>query len=242
LKSTVKKLLQRLLGFDRYLRVFAKYKVRTLRSDRNEGDFFIFLSLLEGKGLLLDIGANLGIMTWHLLNRFKHAEIWAFEPIPENHKVLKTITRKFHSDRFRIFSTALGAAPGTTKMVMPEIDDVQMQGLSHVVHDSIAGFDDGKSYQVEVTTLDQLVEADKKVEGIKLDVENFEYYVLKGGQKLIERDKPIIYTELWDNENRQKCMEFLKDKGYTVYYSNSKGLKPFENSDYKGQNFFFLPD
>ena len=45
-----------------------------------------------------------------------------------------------------------------------------------------------------------------------MDVENFEIHVLKGATHLIERCKPLIYIELWDNENRKACMQFLKIK------------------------------
>ena len=48
---------------------------------------------------------------------------------------------------------------------------------------------------------------DKKIGAIKMDVENFEYFVLEGGKELIKKHKPIIYTELWENQNREKCFQ-----------------------------------
>lgn len=221
--------------------MFARYKILTLRKDTKEGDFFIFMSLLKDEGLILDIGANLGIMSWHLLNTFKRAEIWAFEPIPENNAVLRTVTKNFDSARFRIFDFALGDKPGCTKMVLPEVNEVKMQGLSHVVHESIDDFNKGKQYEVQIDTLDNLVPDTIRVEGIKLDVENFEYFVLKGGEVIIDRDKPVIYTELWDNVNRTKCLDFIRSKGYLVKYYNGKNLELFTPEKYKGQNFFFIP-
>lgn len=230
-----------MLGFKTYLTLFARYKILTLRRDAKEGDFFIFMSLLKDDGLILDIGANLGIMSWHLLHKFKRAEIWAFEPIPENNRVLRTVTERFQSDRFRIFDIAVGDKPGSTKMVLPEVDEVKMQGLSHVVHESIDDFNTGKQYEVEINTLDNIVPNSKRVVGIKLDVENFEYFVLKGGERIIDSDKPLIYTELWDNENRIKCLEFIRSKGYTVKYYNGKNLEDYSPEKYRGQNFFFIP-
>lgn len=241
LKNALKKLLQRLLGFKTYLKVFARYKIRTLRKDSKEGDFFKFMSLLKDEGLILDIGANLGIMSWHLLSHFQKAEIWAFEPIPENSLVLEAMTEKFQSERFRIYTLALGAEPGRTKMVLPEVDEVKMQGLSHVMHSSIDEFNTGKYYEVEIDTLDNIIGHDKRVQGIKLDVENFEYFVLSGGKEMIRRDKPIIYTELWDNTNRQKCLQLMREMGYAVKYFDGKNLEAFSPEKYAGQNFFFLP-
>lgn len=242
MKNTVKRILQQLLGFNTYLKIFARYKIFTLKSDKNEGDFFAFMSLLKDEGLILDIGANLGIMTWHLLKKFPNAEIWAFEPIPENSKILHTVTGKIKHNRFKIFDFALGDNAGTAKMVLPNVSKVKMQGLSHVVHDSIDEFNQGDFYEVQIETLDNLIDSNKKVQGIKLDVENFEYFVLKGGEKLIERDKPIIYTELWDNENRDKCLSFIKSKGYSIKFHNGSKLVDFSPEKYTGQNFFFIPN
>lgn len=234
--------MQSLLGFNTYLKLFAKYKIITLKRDKNEGDFFVFIDLLKDEGLILDIGANLGIMTWHLLKSFKMAKIWAFEPIPDNNRILRSVTKRFKSERYKIFDVALGENPGRAKMVLPNVDRVKMQGLSHVVHESITEFNEGDFYEVDIETIDRLIEPDLKVQGIKLDVENFEYFVLKGGEKIIDRDKPIIYTELWDNNNRQKCFDFILKKNYAIKVMDKNDLIDYNENAYNGQNFFFIPN
>ena len=233
--------MQKTLGFDNYLKIFARFKVNTLKHDGKEGDFFVFMKLLKDEGTILDIGANLGIMTWHLLSYFKKAQIWAFEPIPDNLAVLKATTAEVAEDRLKIFNKALGEEKGKLKMVLPRVENVKMQGLSHVVHETITEFNEGDFYEVDVEKLDNLVEKDLRVSGIKIDVENFEYFVLKGGQEMIKENKPIIYSELWDNENRYKCFEFLESLGYETYFRNGTGLKLLKGNSYAGQNFFFIP-
>lgn len=240
MKNAIKRLLQSILGFDNYLIVFARYKVRALKFDKKERDFFTFLNIVPDEGVILDIGANLGIMTWHMVRHFKQAQIWAFEPIPDNLRVLRNMLAGTDENRYRIFETALGARKGYTKMVLPEIDKVHMQGLSHVLHDSIDDFNDGRHYKVEMDTLDNLIPEDQVISGIKLDVENFEYFVLLGGRALIDRDHPVIYTELWDNENRYQCIEFLESLGYQTKVCAGKKLVKYEKGAFKGQNFFFV--
>ena len=41
MKNAIKYILQKVLGYQRYLFVFAKYKIRNLKSDKKEGDFFV---------------------------------------------------------------------------------------------------------------------------------------------------------------------------------------------------------
>jgi hypothetical protein len=78
------------------------------------------------------------------------------------------------------------------------------------------------------------------VQGIKLDVENFEYFVLLGGKQLIERSQPVIYTELWDNENRQLCFEFFNALNYSAHVVVENRLVEFDKAIHTHQNFIFL--
>jgi hypothetical protein len=80
------------------------------------------------------------------------------------------------------------------------------------------------------------------VQGIKIDVENFEYYALMGGKRIIETNHPIIYAELWDNENRKKCIELLGQMNYNINVIDNNKLVPYNDKKHKGQNFIFLPN
>jgi tRNA G46 methylase TrmB len=103
LKNTIKYLFQRLLGYPRYLVWFAHYKIHTLRKDNQEKDFFYFLSLIQPeKGAILDVGANIGIMTYHLSKEFPSNLIYAFEPIPSNIQALNTIIERYELSNVRL--------------------------------------------------------------------------------------------------------------------------------------------
>jgi hypothetical protein len=77
---------------------------------------------------------------------------------------------------------------------------------------------------------------------MKIDVENYEYYVLKGAEMLVEKNKPVIYCELWENENRKKCFSFLNNLGYSAFILHKKELVPFNDQKHHKHNFFFRPD
>jgi FkbM family methyltransferase len=239
-KNTTKYILQKVLGFQFYLYVFSLFKIRTLHSDSNERDFFHFLSLLkDGEGSVLDIGANIGIMTVHLGQKLPHSVIHAFEPMPTNVSVLKRIIAKFNLKSVQLHEIALGDTVGSVKMILPENGKTKMQGLSHVKHDSITEWNEGEEFEVPLNTLDNVLQTEK-VQGIKIDVENFEYYALKGAVQILEKDHPIIYAELWDNENRRNCFELLKGLSYHTFVVKDHQLVPFDESMHKGQNFIFL--
>ncbi len=240
MKNRIKYLLQRLLGFKTYLYVFALFKIRTLKADAKEKDFFHFLSLLEdGKGAVLDIGANIGIMTVHLAKKVPNSVIHAFEPIPDNLSVLRKITRQYGISGVRIYETALGDHQGEVKMVLPKNGKTLMQGLSHVKHESISQTTVGEEYAVQLNTLDNILNGEP-IQGIKIDIENFEYFALKGGKRILEKNKPLIYAELWDNENRTQCMGLLSGLNYRTFVIENGKLTPFLKEKHQHQNFIFI--
>ena len=245
MKHLAKKFLQTMLGFDKYLFLFSVYVIYTLRWNRNERDFLHFLGMLPNEGTVLDIGANIGIMTVHFCRRLPQARVLAFEPIPDNIKALRLVIDFFKLKNVEIFETALGNYDGEVDMVMPVLDSLPMQGLSHVMHESIPDHNEGWKFRTTIKKLDSigaLFENGLSLKAIKIDVENFEYFVLEGAEKLITRHHPVIYAELWENENRSKCFDFLQALNYNIMVLNQGKLELFDAYEHKTQNFFFIPN
>lgn len=242
MKNAIKYLLQKILGFRSYLFVFSLFKIYTLRKDKKENDFFCFLKMIPDNSIVLDIGANIGIMTVHLAKRIKNVEVFSFEPIPYNVSILNRVIRFFKLENVRVFEFALGNEDGYAEMIMPVINAVKMQGLSHVVHSSITENNHGESFKIKIRKLDSLEELknqSKKVSAIKMDVENFEFFVLEGGKGLLKQHQPLIYIELWENQNREKCFELIKNLGYDIYVTDKMQTKLFDKELHKTQNFIF---
>ena len=243
MKNVIKYFLQRLLGFKRYLTVFSVFKVYTLKWDKNENAFLHFISMLPNQGVLLDIGANIGVMSVIAAKKLDKVKVFAFEPIPNNLVVLKSTLAYFNIPNVTVFDTALGNETGTIEMVMPVENNVKMQGVSHVVHSSISEHNKGDKFTVSVKRLDDILEIKHTplpIMAIKIDVENYEYFVLDGARQLLQTNKPIIYIELWENKNRQKCFELLQELGYSIKVLVGKSLLSYDKNVHTTQNFFFV--
>ncbi|MFI5148436.1 MAG: FkbM family methyltransferase, partial [Bacteroidia bacterium] len=216
------------------------YKINTLKQDKKEGDFFVFLNMLPAGGTVLDIGANIGIMTVHLAMD-QERTVLAVEPMPHNLKTLYRIIDHYKLKNVKVLECALGNTEGFTEMVMPKVGGVRMQGLSHVVHESIEENNEGDKVKVPMHKPDAIPEIlnSGKITGIKMDVENFESFVLEGTVETLRKHKPVLYIELWDNENRRKCFDLLKSLGYRTYVVENGKLVAYERQI--KQNFIFLP-
>jgi FkbM family methyltransferase len=245
MKTFVKYILQKILGMKTYLYVFAWFVIIKLKWDRKEKDFFHFLNLFPDEGVILDLGANIGVTSYHLSKRFPKSTIFSFEPLTLNMDTLKHIKKRFNLDNVKEFQVAVGDKPGTLEMVMPVINNVPMHGLSHVIHDDNPENNNGFRYHVPVVRLDdfaELKQPGKRITALKIDVENFEYYALKGAEKIITENQPVIYCELWENNNRKKCIEFLNKLNYSAFILYKKELLPVEKTSVNKHNFFFMPN
>jgi tRNA1(Val) A37 N6-methylase TrmN6 len=115
IKAKIKLLLHSILGFERFLYYFSLFKIRTLRSDKNEKDIFLFTEKINeqnSEGIVLDIGANIGIMTGAIAQNTK-AYIHAFEPLPLNSKIFERVVEKLKlTERVTLHKMALGNTEG----------------------------------------------------------------------------------------------------------------------------------
>lgn len=244
MKNSIKVFLQKLLGFDTYLFLFSIYIINTLKWNKKERDFVFFRNMISDNGIILDIGANIGAMAVHLARTHKNASIYAFEPIPNNFITIKRIIRRYKINNITLIESALGDETGTIEMVMPMQKSAKLQGLSHVLHQSITENNEGEKFLTPITTLDNFFiekNIEKPITAIKMDVENFEYFVLNGSKEILKKYKPVIYCELWENKNREDCFSLLKELGYETRVLHRKKLCTFDSSIDKTQNFFFIP-
>lgn len=241
LKSTIKLLLQKVLGLKTYLFVFS---LLTIQRMKHEEEFLLFNEMIEDGGIVLDIGANIGIMTTLIARKLRNSKVYAFEPIPENIKTIRKVIEHYKLDNVVIYEAALGEESGELRMVMPVINNVKMQGLSHVLDESAlpGDNDSGTIYSVPVHRLDDIMalRSGTRITAIKIDVENFEYQVLKGGEEVLKKHRPIIYCELWDNEKKYITIDYLNTLGYKAKIYEDKQLVDYKKQ--KALNFFFLPE
>lgn len=239
MKNLIKYLLQKILGYQTYLYTFAKYKIRNIESDKKEKDFFVFMDQIDKSGILLDVGANIGIMTYHLCKRFTDRKVMAIEPMPSNLEVLMKVIEKYDLENAELIPMAVGNEHDQEiKMILPKQGKVKMQGLAHVKHDSITEWNEGEEYTVMSDTLDNLTSGEK-IAGIKMDIENFEFFALEGATRILTEDKPVVYLELWENDNRDQCFDLLEKLGYQAYVSTEAGLKAYDPQIHQKQNFIF---
>lgn len=239
MKRAIQWVLQQMLGSKRYLCWLARWQLFTRQYLFRDKEFLHFLSLIPESGIVGDIGANLGITAVNIAKNKPSCKIVAFEPVPMNFYCCKELVTKMQANNVVLYELALADCPGQLMMMIPEERGVMMHGLSKVVETPA---NNTHMLDVRALSLDEIPEftLPNQVVALKIDVENFEWYVLQGAVGVIAAQKPIIFCEVWNTIRRELTFDLMRKLGYDIWVFDGKKLVPFE--DQQALNFFFLPN
>jgi FkbM family methyltransferase len=151
-----------------------------------------------------DVGANAGFFS--LLGARcvgQLGSVIAVEPLPRNLLFLERHVRLNRIKNVTIEKKALGDIIGTTRF---------SDGGS-----AISRINPGGGLEVEITTLDKLVEKNGAVPDVlKVDVEGAETEVLRGAIQTILVSHPVIFMDIHSRENFDGVRRVAKEIGYHI--------------------------
>lgn len=168
------------------------------------------VGLCPPTGTFIDIGAHIGSVISEVHYRHPHAQIIAFEAIPEKAAALQ---RKFPG--FEVHNLALCDREGEASFFID---------IEHSASSSLArGKADAREIKVKTRRLDSLF-ADRGANVLKVDVEGAELGVFRGATELISRSRPIIMFEsgpgvIFDF-TKEAMFAFLSNQNYAIFAPN----------------------
>ncbi len=162
-------------------------------TDNYEAELSNFLRGAVRPGdVVLEVGANIGIFTV-LLARWlaPHGHVYAFEPTPTAKAALEDHLRLNRVEEMAtVISSALSDSPGMAKFYA---DGTSGQNTLSATHSRVPS---AQCIVVSVDTLDAYCLANNlKPQLIKIDVEGFEYHVLRGSMQTVASAAPRIVVE-----------------------------------------------
>jgi FkbM family methyltransferase len=185
------------------------------------------LPMLCNRDLLsIDIGANAGMYTYHML---KHSKgVYAFEPNP---RFISRLLRCFPRGVV-VHGVALSDAAGESELRIPlGINGAGTLEKSNDFGGSYAG-SDVETVKVPMKTLDEF-----NLDGvgfIKIDVEGYEHSVLCGSAETITRNKPAMLIEIEERHRKgavSQVQRYLATYGYRGFFYEHGCLHPIARFD-----------
>ena len=186
----------------------------------------VFNKLNSKKFNALDIGANIGNHSVFFADDF--LQVYSFEPLTQNFDLLK-INSKLKKN-ITVFNVAASDKDESKIISFPSSIDL---GHSKIVEDS--EFIYNKSEKIQAKNLDILLRDNniEKIRFIKIDVEGFEFRVLKGLKDTLRVQKPVIAFEQFPSDFKNEStnsINFLKNQNYNYFY------EPFFRERQKSDN------
>ena len=169
--------------------------------------------------ILIDIGANIGF--YSILSSNKYEQIYSYEPNKRNFQILKKNIDTNNLKNIKIFNFGLG-----------ENEEV-LTGNSNTKGElfQTSGFavskDNKKGERVLIKKGDDVLQFKNSTLTIKIDVEGFELFVLKGLKNTLVKNQTILQVEIWE-KNNDEVHDFLNSLNYKklqsidgdTYFSN----------------------
>ncbi|MDH4057667.1 MAG: FkbM family methyltransferase [Cyclobacteriaceae bacterium] len=164
---------------------------------------------------VLDVGANIGWTVLGLSSIAKKGHVFGFEPDPYNYERCAENVGLNKFNNITIFPVGLGNKNTTLNL---EIRTPSNRGGNRIT-------DNGQiTRPVNIVRLDDFppIQDLSKVDLIKIDVEGYELNVLRGGERLLKKFKPLLFIELDDNnlkdqgDSARSLVEFLSTMGYRI--------------------------
>lgn len=177
------------------------------------------------KGNFLDVGGNIGGYSMPLASCLaqnnEQSILITVEAAPENLKHLRAGMQRNKLSNMHLYGYAVGDKGMPDEVAFGDPAGAEQHGMSFVQKKGAQG-----AYYVPATTLDAILHQDgamKKIFGMKIDIEGFEYYAMKGGNEFFEKYKPcMVSVELTHSKpSPNAARKFLKGHGYV--YVNRGG-------------------
>ena len=172
-----------------------------------------FISLAKDKSCFLDVGASRGVYSTIFTKLNPHGIANAFEGSTQSCSAIKELAEKnLISEQIKVRECMVGDHSGKAFFSQESCGYVQ-----------ILENESEKKIEREVITLDSFCNENNLFPDlIKIDVEGYEFEVIKGAQAVLEQFSPVILLELHLSylDRRgifpDKILTLLSDRGYQI--------------------------
>ncbi len=175
--------------------------------DQDLGDF------IDG-GVIVDIGANIGVVTMNYLSRYPKAVVQAYEPNPRTYRILgQNIAARSLSSRARLWNEAVGRNPGTISLTSA--------GPSTLFSAYNKAESPNEVVEARMIDLNQAVQRcepyGKPIKVVKIDTEGAEADILEGAADSslqMVSQFVIEYHDALVPDARSRCIARLENAGF----------------------------
>lgn len=193
----------------------------------SELELNIILNFIKEGDIVFDIGANIGCFTVPMAKKVGlKGKVISFEPQPFIKKLLLENIKSNNIDNVKIMNQGLGLKEQIFALADIDYSSTGNFGGVGLITDnsSFTKIKSRRKHQIKVVKLDKFLHL-RKCNFLKLDAENMDYDVLRGGKKFLEKYRPTLWVE---NQKKypNQINKFLLENDYKPYWVSTMFYNP----------------
>jgi len=243
--KNIKRWIYKSFSQENYLRIlqrsyFLVYHSGLLKGNK-EYAYHYFVKKLIGKGdIVIDIGANLGYYSILFAQWVGAAgKVYSVEPIQIYNKIFAEKAKKYPN--IQLLPYALGLEDKPVELVSSPQMGYLSSGLPHIYDLEKDGNIENQEFvfQAQMKIPSELFGNLTRIDYIKCDIEGFEYVVLSNMKEMIDKYKPTVQVEVWQ-ENEEKILDLFDQLNYTPYKLYNNRLIVQKGGEKMGGDYIFM--
>jgi FkbM family methyltransferase len=213
IKKNLKKLIFILFSF-KFLRVNFFYYLPRFKSIKQHEKRFSHLGL---NSTVIDLGANIGEFSSYILDKY-NSKIYLYEPNPNCFPILKKLFNK--NKLVKIYMLGVTNGSGKKKLYFHHNDKNKDSFFAGCSFDKKKYNVDTKNFlSVKTTGIQNILSSHKTIDLLKIDIEGWEYKIIKPILKNIKKIKCILVELHFKSDDYQN-----KYNGLIKIFKNNKLL------------------
>jgi FkbM family methyltransferase len=185
-----------------------------LRGKREDKATDEFQKRLKPGLVVVDAGANIG---YYALMEAKavgeKGRVYAIEPIPQNVELLKKNIAANGYGNIEVFQMAVGDKNGKQGIFLSKQSNLSTFCKNVDLDQS------GETIQVDVVSIDSFLEGKRLPDIVRMDVEGYEYEILKGMEETMKKDRGMqffieVHADFMGAEKTIALFKIMKENGF----------------------------
>jgi FkbM family methyltransferase len=221
-------------AFPVYRPLYAAYKTYADRAERE-----LLRKILFQGAVVADVGANIGIYSQFLSRCVGPTGlVHSFEPSPDNFRRLAAATHDLSN--VRLTQAAVGERSGECKLYVSDKLNVDHRAYK-------ADGESRRAVPTEMVALDDYFKPGQRVDLIKMDIQGYELYALRGGQRVLQENPDInLLLEFWPAGLKQagggweELVEMLQGLKMNLTLVRTCGLVSFDARDVRNDISWYV--
>ncbi len=206
-----------------------RFAYRVATNAKTELEFKFVSTLLSKGDVVVDVGANGADWTTFLSRAVgPSGTVFAFEADPYYAKSTLLAIKLLRLRNVKFFSFGLSETNGFASLRIVDSSGIRMSGETHV--DPTATAENQQNCKIELRALSSMVDDFpdlKRMRFMKLDVEGFEFFVLKGAHQLLRESRPSVVLEVGNfekfNYTEGDIWDFFNELDYVAFTASTDG-------------------